>query len=246
VEFRDYYKTLGIAEGASQPEIKRAYRKLARKYHPDISKEPDAEKKFVELTEAYEVLNDPEKRAAYDRLRAGGVPSGDFHPPPDWDVGFEFRGGGFTAADTSRFSDFFESLFGRGFAGVGSEGVRFRDRGQDHHARVLIDLEDSFAGRSREVVLRVPEIDERGFLVSRTRRLKVRIPRGVCAGQQIRLAGQGATGPGETQPGDLYLTVEFSHHRVYRPDGKDLHSDGRSLGGRSGRVGPGADARWRG
>jgi len=225
VEFRDYYKTLGIAGGASQPEVKRAYRRLARKYHPDVSKEADAEKRFIELTEAYEVLNDPEKRAAYDRLRSGGVPSGDFRPPPDWDAGFEFRGGGFTSADTSRFSEFFESLFGRGFAGFRSDGVRFRGRGRDHHARVLIDMEESFAGGSREIALNVPEIDDRGFLVNRTRRLKVRIPKGIRSGQQIRLAGQGAVAPGQGEPGDLYLTIEFKPHRLYRPDGRDLHLD---------------------
>ena len=114
MEFKDYYKTLGLSQDASQEKVKRAYRRLARKFHPDVSKEPDAEEHFKEVNEAYEVLKDPEKRSAYDRLGSEWKGGQDFHPPPEWDAGFEFRGGGFTDADTAGFSDFFEVLFGAG------------------------------------------------------------------------------------------------------------------------------------
>ena len=113
MEYKDYYKIMGLERDASQDEIKRAYRKLARKYHPDVSKEKDAELRFKEVGEAYEVLKDPEKRAAYDHLGANYKAGQDFHPPPNWDSGFEFRGGGFTDAGQAGFSDFFEELFGR-------------------------------------------------------------------------------------------------------------------------------------
>ena len=126
MEFKDYYQIMGVKRDATQDEIKRAYRKLARKYHPDVSKEPDAEARFKEVGEAYEVLKDPEKRGAYDRLGANWKAGQDFRPPPGWDQGFEFHGGGFTGADATQFSDFFESLFGRGgfvhnadFQGIG-------------------------------------------------------------------------------------------------------------------------------
>ncbi|HDO33611.1 MAG TPA: J domain-containing protein, partial [Chromatiales bacterium] len=110
MEFKDYYKTLGLSQDASQEKVKRAYRRLARKFHPDVSKEPDAEDRFKEVNEAYEVLKDPEKRSAYDRLGSEWKSGQDFRPPPEWDAGFEFRGGGFTNADTGGFSDFFETL----------------------------------------------------------------------------------------------------------------------------------------
>lgn len=125
MEFKDYYTIMGVERGASQDEIKRAYRKLARKYHPDVSKEEDAEQRFKEIGEAYEVLKDPEKRTAYDQLGANWKAGQDFRPPPDWNQGFEFRGGGFTGADAEHFSDFFESLFGKGFSRAGGAAVVF-------------------------------------------------------------------------------------------------------------------------
>lgn len=228
MEYKDYYKIMGVARDATQDEIKRAYRKLARKYHPDVSKEPDAEARFKEVGEAYEVLKDPEKRAAYDQLGKQWKAGQEFRPPPDWDAGFEFSGGGYTAGDAGAYSDFFEELFGRGFAGGGGATASRRDfrmRGEHHHAKVLIDLEDSINGATRSISLRVPELTRDGHVTTRERTLSVRIPRGIRPGQQIRLAGQGAPGVGGGEPGDLYLEVEFADHPLYRVDGADIYLD---------------------
>jgi curved DNA-binding protein len=225
MEFKDYYEIMGLQRSASQDEIKRAYRRLARKYHPDVSKEPDAETRFKELGEAYEVLKDPEKRAAYDQLGANWKSGQDFRPPPDWDSGFEFRGGGFTGGEGAEFSDFFESLFGQGFQRAGARGGGFAARGEDHHAKVLIDLEDAFNGATRVITLQVPELDEHGHVRTRDRSLNVKIPQGIRQGQQIRLAGQGAPGLGQGQNGDLYLEVRFRPHSHYRVEGHDLYLD---------------------
>lgn len=227
MEYKDYYAVMGVAREATQDEIKRAYRKLARKYHPDVSKEPDAEARFKEVGEAYEVLKDPEKRAAYDQLGQQWKAGREFHPPPDWDAGFEFRGGGYTAGDTDAYSDFFEELFGRGHGGAGGAQRQrtYRMRGEDHHAKVLIDLEDNFNGATRSISLRMPVLTDDGHVTTRERTLNVRIPKGIRAGQQIRLAGQGGPGVGDAEPGDLYLEVEFREHPLYRVDGADLYLD---------------------
>jgi len=221
MEFKDYYSIMGVARDATQDEIKRAYRKLARKYHPDVSKEADAEARFKELGEAYEVLKDPEKRAAYDQLGANWKAGQDFRPPPDWDAGFEFSGG---YQEGSAFSDFFESLFGHAAAGHAG-GPGFRARGEDHHARILIDLEDAFQGATRTITLHAPQLDGQGHVRTRERTLNVRIPRGIRQGQHIRLAGQGTPGFGGGVAGDLYLDVEFKPHHLYRVDGRDLYLD---------------------
>lgn len=225
MEFRDYYEIMGVDRSATQDEIKRAYRKLARKYHPDISKTADAEEKFKEMGEAYEVLKDPEKRAAYDQLGKNYKAGQDFTPPPGWDAGFEFSGGGFDdAAGAAAFSDFFESLFGGGgFARGRGPSSGFHARGQDHHAKVLIDLEDAINGSTRTITLQVPEVDSQGHVHTRTRTLNVSIPRGVKQGQQIRLAGQGAPGMGQGGTGDLYLEIEFKPHGLYRVEGRDIY-----------------------
>ncbi len=224
MEFKDYYKIMGVDRNATQDEIKRAYRKLARKYHPDVSKEPDAEARFKEIGEAYEVLKDPEKRAAYDQLGANWKAGQDFRPPPGWDAGFEFSGGGFTGGDTSAFSDFFEALFGRDFGGAHRRSA-YRAKGEDHHAKILIDLEDAFHGANRTITLRIPEVDATGHVHTRERSLKVHIPKGIKQGQRIRLAGQGAPGIGGAPAGDLYLEVEFKPHPFYRVEGRDLYLD---------------------
>lgn len=225
MEYKDYYKIMGVERDATQDDIKRAYRRLARKYHPDVSKEPDAQARFQEMQEAYEVLKDPEKRSAYDQLGANWRAGQDFRPPPGWDAGFEFSGG-FPESDDSVFSDFFESLFGRrGRSRRGWTDGDFRQRGQDHHARILIDLEDAFRGTTRGVTLQSPEVDENGRVRTRQRTLSVRIPKGIKQGQHIRLSGQGTPGFGGGQAGDLYLEVEFKPHRVYRVEGADLYMD---------------------
>jgi curved DNA-binding protein len=224
LEYKDYYKIMGVARDATQDDIKRAYRKLARKYHPDVSKESDAQSKFQEMQEAYEVLKDPEKRAAYDQLGANWRAGQDFRPPPDWDAGFEFSGG-FSGDEESVFSDFFESLFGGRARQRGWSGGDFRQRGRDHHARILIDLEDAFHGATRGVSLQSPAVDESGHVVTHQRTLSVRIPKGVKQGQHIRLAGQGTPGIGGAEAGDLYLEVEFRPHRLYRVEGSDLYME---------------------
>ncbi len=225
MEFKDYYKIMGVARDASQDDIKRAYRQLARKYHPDVSKEPNAEARFKEVGEAYEALKDPEKRAAYDQLGANWKAGQDFRPPPDWNAGFEFSGGGFTGGDAADYSDFFETLFGRGFRPERGSRATFHAQGEDHHAKILIDLEDAFTGATRAISLRVPEADAKGHVKTREHKLNVTIPRGIRAGQHIRLAGQGAPGVGQGKPGDLYLEVEFSPHPLYRVEGRDVYLD---------------------
>ncbi|MEW7979161.1 MAG: DnaJ C-terminal domain-containing protein [Candidatus Sedimenticola endophacoides] len=226
MEFKDYYKIMGVKRDASQDEIKRAYRKLARKYHPDVSKEADAEARFKEVGEAYEVLKDPEKRAAYDQLGANWKAGQDFRPPPDWDQGFEFHGGGFTGADAEQFSDFFESLFGRGGLGGGytrQARREFHARGEDTYAKVLIDLEDAYQGATRTLTLKHTELGPDGRPQLKERSLNVRIPKGVRQGQHIRLAKQGGAGIGKGEAGDLYLEVEFRPHAFYQVEGKDVY-----------------------
>jgi curved DNA-binding protein len=224
MEFKDYYKVMGVARDATEAQIKQAYRKLARKYHPDVSKEKDAEARFKELGEAYEVLKSPEKRAAYDQLGQEHRAGEDFRPPPDWGAGFEFSGAG---ARESDFSDFFESLFGaQARAGAGNRRGAFHPgRGEDHHAKVLLDLDATLRGGARQLALRVPEIDADGRLVTKERVLNIQVPKGILAGQHIRLAGLGARPPGEGTPGDLFIEVEFQPHPLYRIDGRDLYLD---------------------
>jgi curved DNA-binding protein len=219
MEFKDYYKTLGVARDATAEDLKKAFRKLARKYHPDVSKEADAQLRMQEVNEAYAVLSDPEKRAAYDQLGSGHRPGQEFRPPPDWDAGFEFSGRGFSPHEAAGYSDFFSELFGR----MGGTHAGFRARGEDHHAKVLLDLEDAFSGATRQISLRVPQMDARGRVQLVPRTLNVKIPVGVRAGQVIRLAGQGTPGVGGAAAGDLLLEVQFKPHPRFRADGRDLH-----------------------
>lgn len=227
MRFKDYYQIMGVPRTASQDEIKRAYRKLARRYHPDVSKEREAEEKFKELQEAHEVLKDPEKRAAYDQLGADWRQGQDFRPPPDWGKGFEFSSRGPGAGQAAEFSDFFSELFGsRSPFGHAPGGARpahgFAAAGQDHLARVEIDLEDAYRGGTRTVELRTPEITADGHVVTRPRTLRVSIPAGVGDGQQIRLAGQGSPGLGGGPPGDLYLEINVRPHPQFRLEGRDV------------------------
>ena len=226
MDFKDYYATLGVSKTATADEIKKAFRKLARRYHPDVSKEADAEAHMKEVNEAYTVLSDPEKRAAYDTVGQGYEPGQDFRPPPDWDAGFEFSGAGERGPHAGEFSDFFAELFGR-MGRAGSRGQPHADgfhaRGEDHHAKVLVDLEDVFRGATRQIALRVPRIDDQGRLRFEERTLNVQIPKGLREGQMLRLAGQGAPGLGSGKSGDLLLEVHFKAHPRYRADGQDLH-----------------------
>ena len=221
MEFRDYYQTLGVARDTPADAIKKAYRGLARKYHPDVSKEADAEKRMKEVNEAYAVLSDPEKRAAYDKVGSGYQPGQDFRPPPDWDAGFEFSERGFSPEEAAGFSDFFSEIFGRMNRGAG--GAYSRAHAGEHHAKILLDLEDSFTGATRQISLQAPKVDDKGRLTLETRTLNVKIPKGIRAGQIIRLAGQGTALRGERNPGDLLLEVGFKPHPRFRPDGRDLH-----------------------
>jgi curved DNA-binding protein len=227
MEFKDYYKILGVERGASQDEIKRAFRKLARKYHPDINKDAGAETTFKQIGEAYDVLGDVEKRAAYDQLGANYASGQEFRPPPNWDSGFEFSSSG-TDGSAHDFSDFFESLFGRAQRrshGFSSQARQYRERGEDHHARVTIDLADAINGATRNLTLRTPQLDDTGHVAFQSRTLNVKIPKGVTEGQQIRLKGQGSPGTGGGAAGDLYLTIEFAPDPLYRVDGSDIYLD---------------------
>ncbi|SDM29170.1 curved DNA-binding protein [Oryzisolibacter propanilivorax] len=234
MEFKDYYKILGVAKDATAEDIKKAYRKLARKYHPDVSKEPDAAARMAEVNEANTVLSDPEKRAAYDQLgRAAPHGAGQgFRPPPNWDAGFEFTGGpqGAEGMDSAQFSDFFEELFGRaaraqhGGGGGHSHGGRAREqRGSDHHARIELELQDAYHGAERTLSLRGARLDDAGRLVNEERQLQVTIPKGVREGQLIRLAGQGAPGMGGAPAGDLFLEVQFKPDVRWRAEDRDVY-----------------------
>ncbi|WP_363320120.1 DnaJ C-terminal domain-containing protein [Thiothrix sp.] len=206
MEYKDYYKVLGLTKEATQDDIKRVYRKLARKYHPDISKEDNAEEHFKEVGEAYEVLKDPEKRAAYDQLGEDLKAQRDFRPPPNGAAG---------TGQSADFDDFFANLFGqRGRGGAGGAGRVYQENGEDSHAKVSIDLEDAYRGATRSLNLR-------SFQQERT--LNIKIPKGVKQGQHIRLQGQGNPGIGGGSAGDLYLEIAFNPHPLYRVEELDVY-----------------------
>lgn len=227
MEFKDYYATMGVTKDASQDDIKRAYRKLARKTHPDVSTLSDAEARFKELTEAYEVLRDPEKRVAYDHLATTRKSGEAFDPAADWDEGFEhsWQPGGSGSTGTEH-SDFFSELFGRGAPdrnGAGSHSQGFHMRGQDSFAKLVIEIKDAYGGASRTIVIKHAEIGQNGRPGLAERTLDVQIPRGIRAGQHIRLVAQGGKSVGKGKPGDLYLEVAFHEHPIYRVDGADVY-----------------------
>lgn len=225
MRYKDYYKIMGVPRDATQEDIKKAYRRLARQYHPDVSDQPDAEQLFKDLGEAYAVLKDPEKRAAYDNLGANWKAGQEFSPPPDWGTDFEFSGSGFDTGGAGAFSDFFEQLFRGSTGGFDASGTRFDLQGQDHHAKILIDIEDAYRGATQSISLRTPEILPDGRIVNRERQLNVKIPRGIRKGQRIRLTGQGSPGTSNAAAGDLYLDVDFRPHALYRVEGKDVYLD---------------------
>jgi curved DNA-binding protein len=216
VEYKDYYQTLGVDRDASAEDIKKAYRKMVRKYHPDVSKHKDADAKTKEINEAYDVLGDAEKRAAYDALGRGHRAGESFRPPPDWGEQFDFAGAGA--------EDFFADLFaqaGRRQRGGGG----FQMRGDDIHATITIDLRDAYQGATRTISLRVPRQQGPGRVTMEEKTLSVNIPRGVTPGQQLRLAGQGHEGHGGAGPGDLYLEIEFAPDPRYRVEGAHVYEN---------------------
>ncbi|HYA41314.1 MAG TPA: DnaJ C-terminal domain-containing protein [Syntrophobacteraceae bacterium] len=236
VKYRDYYEILGIKREAGQNDVQRAYRKLARKYHPDVNKEPDAEEKFKEINEAYEVLKDPEKRKMYDQLGPNWKAGQDFRPPPGWETRFDFGGGGpqteFQWGGAGGFSDFFEALFGgmggfrqaRGGARQGGfgRGSVFQQPGADQETTIRISLEDAFHGGTKSVLLQGRVINPQGRMQVQEKRYDVKIPPGILPGQRIRLAGQGEEGSGGGRSGDLYLRVEIEPHPAFELKGRDI------------------------
>ncbi len=222
MKYKDYYQILGVARDATTEDIRKAYRRLARKYHPDVSKEPDAEERFKEVNEANDVLSDPEKRAAYDQL--GRYRSGqEFRPPPGW--GERFGQGGPGGADFGGmdFGDLFSQLFGGLGGGPGFRGGRgFQEagfgaaRGQDVEAGVTLTLEEAYQGTERSLSLAAPG------QVPRT--LRVRIPAGVLPGGRLRLPGKGGRGA-HGAAGDLYLAIQLAPHSLYRLEGRDIYLD---------------------
>lgn len=221
MKYKDYYQILDTPRNATQDEIKRAYRKLARKFHPDINKNQGAEEKFKEVGEAYEVLSDPEKRAAYDKFGSNWQQGQDFQPPPDWDAGFEFSGSGFEGAEQAGFSDFFSQLFGSGQFRQ-SRPRSFSSKGEDQHARIIITLAEAWHGAKKTFTLTKPEIDEHGLLNNRHHLITVTIPKGVIEGQKIRLQSQGLPGHGDAAHGDLYLEISLEKHPLFIVDKRNI------------------------
>jgi curved DNA-binding protein len=211
MNYKDYYKVLGVARTAGADEIKKAFRKGARKYHPDINTSVDAEAKFKDVNEAYEVLKDPEKRAAYDQLGAEPPRGERYQAPPGWDADYAFSESG-TAGGDQDFSDFFETLFRQ--QARPSTGMP-----RDNHAKVQIDIEDAYRGANRTLTLRTPTVGPDGRVTMENQKISVTIPKGVAEGQHLRVSGKGEA------TGDLFLEIAFAPHPIYRPDGRDLYAD---------------------
>jgi curved DNA-binding protein len=226
MKYKDYYQTLGCKKDASQDDIKRAYRRLARKYHPDVNKDANAEERFKDIGEAYEVLHDPDKRKAYDQFGSNWKAGQDFHPPPDWKTSFNFKTttrGSFTESD---FSDFFETLFGG--QRIHNDGKSrferhgFTGKGQDIHAKIVISLEDSYNGSTRTITLNKAINQPDGRVITKPYSLSITIPKGIIQGQQIRLEGQGSEGFQDAN-GDLFLEILFDEHPVFTVQKRDIY-----------------------
>lgn len=224
MEYKDYYSVLGVNRKASADDIKRAYRKLARKYHPDVSTEKNAEDKFKALQEAYEVLKDTTKREAYDQLGSQWKSGQDFRPPPNWQ-GFDFDGRqqGFTGESGGGFSDFFESIFGSQHGARVKQSRTSRQRGQDEHAKITISLEDAFHGGNKTIHIQMPEMDADGHMHNQTRALKINIPAGITSGHQLRLTKQGGQSLYGGEPGDLYLEINVASHSSFSLQDRDIY-----------------------
>jgi curved DNA-binding protein len=227
MKYKDYYAALGVERGANADAIKKAYRKLAQKHHPDVNKEAGAEERFKEIAEAYQTLKDPEKRAAYDQLGTGFQPGQDFRPPPDWERKFHFQeaaapeGFSFEGLDLS---DLFESLRAGGGRGAHARANR-PIPGGDYEVRVRLALEDAHRGTQVDLDLNVPEYSADGSVRHMPKTIKARIPRGATDGQRLRLRGQGGKGINGGRDGDLYLDIELAPHPLFRPTDHDLYID---------------------
>ena len=238
VKFRDYYEVLGVSRTATQEDIQRAYRKLARKYHPDVNKAADAEEKFKQLNEAHEVLKNPDNRSKYDQLGEHWQSGQDFRPPPGWESQFGGGAGGQGAHGYSEFqwggggegfSDFFETLFGGGRqsrqagGAAGARGARMRRQaGEDQEASVTISLEDAYRGATKSITLTTRVMSPQGMTSVQEKNYDVKIPAGILSGQKVRLSGQGGEGLGGGPRGDLYLKLEIEPHSRYILDGRDI------------------------
>jgi curved DNA-binding protein len=244
VKYQDYYEVLGVSRSATQDEIQKAYRKLARKYHPDINKSRDAEEQFKSIGEAYEVLKDPDKRKRYDMLGENWKAGQDFTPPPGWQF-FRgstsrsgFGGNGFGAFDfgdfgqsgfgKSGFSDFFDMLFG----GLGDlwgeeqgQSGRWSQRGQDQEAEITISLEDAYFGAKKTITTETSEMGVDGAVRRSVKNIEVTIPKGITDGKRLRLPGKGSAGAGSGQSGDLYLRIRIAPHSMFRVKGQDIEVD---------------------
>jgi len=237
VQYKDYYKILGISRDASKDEIQRAYRKLARKFHPDLNKEAGSEEKFKEINEAYEVLKDPAKREKYDQFGSNWQQGDNFQPPPGWQYRSDFGRGQqgpqesfFWSSDGGAYSDFFEALFGGRFhenvkGAQGGQPFSINRRGSDHEAVLRISLEEAFRGGTKTITMQSTGPGMDGNLSSREKRYDVKIPPGIMPGQKIRLSGQGGKGSGSGGSGDLYLKVEIEPHPRFRLEGYDLYTE---------------------
>jgi curved DNA-binding protein len=220
MKYKDYYETLGLKRDASTDDIRKAYRKLAHKYHPDVSKDPKGEEQFKAVAEAYQTLKDPEKRAAYDRL-GKHRPGEDFRPPPEW--GSQFGDGNFSFEDVD-LSDLFAG-FGGGRSRARGQRGNMPQAGQDYEVRAPITVEDAYHGTELDLNLSVPEYDQQGRMHRVPLVFKARIPKGVIDGERLRLPGKGGKGVHGGPNGNLYLTIELQPHPLYRATGHDLYID---------------------
>ena len=222
MKYKDYYQALGVERNASADDIKKAYRKLARKYHPDVSKEAGAEEKFKDIAEAYQTLGDAEKRAAYDQL-GQHQPGQDFQPPPDWQ--HQFHEAPFSTEDID-LSDLFASLSGAGRRrGGGGWSANLQMPGQDYEVAVSITLEQAYSGTEVTLDLNMPDYDASGNVRRVPQTFRARIPKGATDGQRLRIAGKGGKGINGGRNGDLYLNISLRPHPLYRTTGHDLYLD---------------------
>ncbi len=226
MKYKDYYATLGVPRDASQDDIKKAYRKLARKYHPDVSKEKDAEERFKEINEAHQTLSEPEKRAAYDQL-GQYRPGEDVRPPPGWGRQFRYEEGNLD--DFIDLGDLFERFgggggFGRSAGARGGPG-RFAMRGQDYEVTALLTLEEVYRGAEVSLDLSAPELAPDGSIRRVPKTIRIRVPKGATDGQRLRVPGKGGPGSNGGPPGDLYLNIVLRPHPLYKASDYDLTLD---------------------